>query len=97
MVRARYREGPQEERFLTPGEVVEYEVVCWDVAHTFRPGHRIAVTIASADFPRRDRNPNVARPIASVARSEVQVAEQTVHRGGARPSRLVLPVLGGEG
>jgi putative CocE/NonD family hydrolase len=92
-VRARYRAGRERVLFLEPEEVVEYDIDCWDTAYTFGAGHRIALEIASANFPRHDRNLNVARPIAEIGLDEAEVALQTVHHDRARPSRLVLPVV----
>jgi putative CocE/NonD family hydrolase len=93
MVRARYRAGRARAQFIERDEVVEYDIDCWDVAHTFRPGHRVALAVASADFPRHDRNLNVDRPVAHTTAEEAEIAVQTVRHGPTHPSCLVLPVL----
>ena len=49
------------------------------VGYRFEPGHRIRVSLASSSWP-------VVWPSPSPARFEL-------HRGGATPSRLVLPVI----
>ena len=63
-----------------PGRPGEHMIDLWSTAHAFLPGHRVRVQIASSCFPRWDRN------LAS--------ARQTVYHDSARPSRIVLPVLG---
>ena len=44
-------------------------------------------------FDRYDRNPNTGAPLGATA--ETAVAEQTIHHDPARPSHVVLPVVGG--
>jgi predicted acyl esterase len=42
----------------------------------FKAGHRIRVDIASASFPRWDRNPNTGAPLGAAA--ELRPARQTL-------------------
>jgi predicted acyl esterase len=56
----------------------------------FRAGHRIRVDIASASFPRWDRNLNTA-DADDVA--TMRPARQTVLHDAAHPSQIVLPIL----
>ena len=91
MVRARFRDGFDAERLLTPGETVEYDIDLWHTAHVFLPGHRLRVEVASAAFPKYDRNLNTGEPLATGTR--MAVAHQVVHHDAARPSRVVLPVV----
>ena len=56
-----------------------------------QPGHRLRVDIASASFPRFDRNPNTGHALFSDA--ELQAATQTIFHDVARPSHIVLPVI----
>jgi uncharacterized protein len=44
---------------LTPGEVVEFTIDLWATRYVFKAGYRIRLDIASANFPRYDRNLNV--------------------------------------
>lgn len=67
---------------LVPGEPAALAFELLPTSYVFMKGHRIRVAIAGADaghFARVPADPNVT-PVL------------TVHRGGARPSRLVLPV-----
>ena len=91
MVRARYRDGLDKPTLLQPGEVIEYRIKLRPTSNQFQPGHRIRLDITSSDFPNFDRNHNTAADQNADARLEV--AEQTIHHGGAKPSRLILPVI----
>src|SRR5487761_116069 len=91
MVRARFREGMDRPSLITPGEVYRYAIDCWNTAHVFRAGHRIAAQIASAAFPKYDRNLNTGAPLGMT--SEMVVAEQTIYHDAGRPSALILPVI----
>jgi putative CocE/NonD family hydrolase len=91
MVRARYRDSLDKPKLLTPGEVVEYRIRLRPTSNEFRPGHRIRLDITSSDFPNYDRNHNTAAD--PNADAKLEVAEQTIHPGGATASRLILPVI----
>ncbi len=91
MVRARFREGMDRPALITPGEVYRYTIDCWNTAHVFRAGHRIAVQIASAAFPKYDRNLNTGAELGLT--SEMAVAEQTILHDAEHPSAIILPVI----
>jgi predicted acyl esterase len=55
MVRARYREGLDKPKLITPGAVVEYRIKLRPTANEFQAGHRIRLDITSSDFPNYDR------------------------------------------
>jgi uncharacterized protein len=91
IVRARFRDSIREETLLTPGEVYEYEIDLVATGNRFKKDHRIRVEIASANFPRFDRNPNNGElPGRS---GEMVSADQTVLHSGEYPSRIILPVI----
>jgi predicted acyl esterase len=69
---------------------VQYEIELTPSFHTFKPGHRIRMVLASAEFPWFARNMNRFGPIADQA--DPRTAVNTVHHGSARPSCLRLPV-----
>lgn len=73
------------------GEEIQAEINLLDTAYTFRAGHRLRVDITSSSFPRWDLNPNTGDTIFDSA--ETAVAHQTVRFGGARLSRLSVPVV----
>jgi putative CocE/NonD family hydrolase len=92
ILRARYRDSATRPAPLVPHQVYELTVDLWATANTFRRGHRIRVAVTSSSFPRFDRNPNTGGPVAEAARG--QVALNTIFHDAARPSRILLPVVG---
>jgi len=91
IVRVRYREGRDKPKLLKPGEIVEVDIDLWSTAYTFKKGHRIALHVSSSNFPRFDRNLNVAEPPASWTRP--QKAENKVHHDPAHPSYIEVPIF----
>ena len=92
VVRARFREGFEQEVLMEPGTVYEFEIDLWNTSQVFKAGHRIGLLIASSAFPKYDRNLNTGEPIATATRM-VQ-AENSVFHDASHPSRLVLPLIG---
>jgi len=91
MVRARYRDGLDKPKLLTPGDVVEYRIKLRPTSNEFQPGHRIRLDISSSNFPRFDVNPNTGEPIGLNRR--LQVVDNTVHHSAARGSYVLLPIV----
>ena len=89
--RARYREGDERPVLLTPGEVVPYEIELYPVSNVFLPGQRIRITVTSSSFPKWYPNGNTGKEMME-DRPGV-VAENSVYRDAARPSRVILPVI----
>jgi predicted acyl esterase len=88
MIRTRNRDagGPS---LLEPGAVYRFEIDMLSTANRFKAGHRLRIDISSADFPKFDRNSNLAgEPGKSVP------AVQTVFHDAQHPSHVILPVLG---
>jgi hypothetical protein len=75
-----------------PGTVQKVEIDLWDLGHTFLPGHQIRLEVASANFPRFDRNLNVTSDAGFLSLDDAVVATQTIYHDEDRPSRLVLSV-----
>ncbi len=90
IIRARYRCGDTPE-LLTPGQAYEYTIDLWSTANVFQAGHRIRLDIASASFPRWDRNLNTGEPFGMSA--EIRPARQTILHDAAHPSHVVLPII----
>jgi hypothetical protein len=93
MLRCRYRNSLSAPELLEPGRIYELTLDLSVTSNVFLPGHRIRLDVASSNFPRYDRNPNTGGIVAAAGRADVMVAENTVHHGPARPSRLSLPVI----
>lgn len=92
MIRARYRNGCDREEFLEPGEVTEFQIDCWEMAHTFKANHKIRLEISSSNFPRFDRNLNSRVQPAQGTEKDVRKAIQQIFHNEQYPSRLNLPV-----
>lgn len=97
MIRARYRNGHDQEVFLEAGAVNEFVIDLWDIAHTFGENHRIRLEISSSNFPRFDRNLNCRVTPALGSATDVRKAVQQIFHDKGRPSRLDLPVSGKAG
>ncbi|MFC6723431.1 CocE/NonD family hydrolase [Halobium palmae] len=91
-LRLRYRNSFETPEFMNPGCVYEVSIELRPVAHTFKSGHRLRVDVTSSNFPKLDRNPNAAIPVARATEDEMQTAEQTIYHDSDRPSRITLPV-----
>jgi hypothetical protein len=89
VLRARYRNLESKPELLKPGVVYRLEIDMWATANRFRAGHRLRLDVSSADFPRFDRNANrggeEGLPVPAL---------QTIYHDAARPSHLLLPILG---
>jgi putative CocE/NonD family hydrolase len=91
VIRARYREGFDEERPIEPGKTYKYTLDLWATSYLLSPGDRLRLDVTSSNYPRLARNLNTGAPFAKT--SEMQVAHQTIHLGGRYPSKLILPFI----
>ncbi len=91
IARARYRLGTEQPSFAPPGEVYEIRIDLAATSNVFLAGHRLRLEISSSNFPRFERHPNTAQPVAS--EEEMVVAEQRVCHDALHPSHIVLPVI----
>ena len=91
ILRLRYRESLERAEPANPGDVYQIAVDAGETANVFLRGHRIRLEISSSNFPKYDRNPNTGGSIPDETR--LLTATETVHHGGARPSRLELMVI----
>jgi predicted acyl esterase len=70
---------------LKPGTVTELPIEIWPICNVFKAGHRIRLEIANSDSV-----------VAANGRPHVWIRAQatnTIHEGGSKPSRLVVPVI----
>jgi len=92
--RGRYVHDLAHPAALQPGKVEEYKFGLPNVDHVFLPGHRIMVQIQSSLFPLYDRNPQSFVPnIFNAKAGDYVKATQSVYRGGATASAVLLPVV----
>ncbi|MBT4485796.1 MAG: CocE/NonD family hydrolase, partial [Candidatus Latescibacteria bacterium] len=91
IIRARFRNGMSDPDFVSPGDVVRYQIELGSAAITFQKGHRIRLEVSSSNFPRFDRNLNTGGRIGK--ESVFEKAEQHIYHNSSHPSRLVLTVV----
>jgi uncharacterized protein len=76
---------------VTPGEVGHIELPLTDVAHVFRPGHRIRVQLSGGAHPRFARNLGTnADPVHGMRMAPVT---HHIEHSDLYPSAIVLPVV----
>ncbi|HJQ62890.1 MAG TPA: CocE/NonD family hydrolase, partial [Burkholderiales bacterium] len=71
--------------YMEPGAVYELPIEIWPVCNVFKAGHRLRLEVANSDSI-----------IAANGRPHVTIREKatnTVHEGGKKPSRLVVPFI----
>lgn len=93
ILRGRFREGTQQAKLITPGEVYEYRINLVATSIVFHPGHRIRVDITSSSFPRFDANPNTGNPLGTDGPDDLRTAQQTIYHDAAYPSHILLPII----
>lgn len=69
--------------------VFSVHVTMWPAGHRFDVGHRLRVQVSSGAHSVCGRNLGSGEPHPTA--TAMVAADQTVHRGGTRPSRVVLP------
>jgi len=91
-LRAAYRDGlDARPTAIEPGKVYEYRIELLATSNLWQKGHRLRVTVASANFPWNARNPNTN---ARAGNDDTwQVAHNTVCHTVAHPSHLLAPVV----
>jgi putative CocE/NonD family hydrolase len=93
LVRLRYRAGHGRALDVEPETIYEVEVVMWDTAQRFLPGHCIRVAIASSAHPKFAVNLGGGGD-ESTATTAV-AAHNRLYHDATRPSRLLLSVVPG--
>jgi len=93
ILRARYRNSPEQAEFMTPGNVYRLRVDLWSTSNVFKAGHRIRVEISSSNFPRFDRNLNTGENPGLGTR--MVKATNTIYHDQEHPSAIILPVVPG--
>jgi uncharacterized protein len=91
IIRARYRNSPQKQELMKPGEVYRFVIEPFPTANLFKKGHRIRIDISSSNFPRFDVNPNTGEPLGQNRR--MVVADNSVYHDAAHASHVMLPIV----
>jgi hypothetical protein len=89
-LRARFRDGFEQEKLLKPGRVYHLDVDLWSTSVVFNRGHRLRVHVTSSSAPGFDPNPNTGARFRADAIT--RPARNTVFLSPGRPSQLILPV-----
>jgi len=90
--RGKFRKSFEKPVPFEPGKPDRITFNLPDIAHTFRPGHRIMVQIQSSWFPLTDRNPQKFMEIPKALSTDFVKATQRVYFGGPDGSRIQLRV-----
>jgi putative CocE/NonD family hydrolase len=91
ILRARYREGYEQQVFMGEGVVYELTMSPMSTSNFFDAGHRIRIEVSSSNFPRFTRNLNTGGK--NHDETEGIVAHNTVHHSRKYPSRISLPIV----
>ncbi len=91
ILRTRYRDRPDRQQLMKPGQTYEIEVTPFPTANVFKKGHRIRLDISSSNFPRFDVNPNTGEPLGLNRRTIP--ADNTVYHDATRSSHVLLPIF----
>ena len=91
IIRARYRNSPEEQEFMMPGDVYEFVIEPFPTGNVLKKGHRIRIDISSSNFPRFDVNPNTGEPLGKHRR--MIVADNSIYHDAAHSSHVVLPIV----
>jgi hypothetical protein len=93
VMRGKFRHSLSKPAPFKPGVPTSVDYALNDVFHTFRKGHRLMVQVQSSWFPLMDLNPQTFMDIGKATEKDFRQATIRIHHGGAKGSRLVLPVL----
>ncbi|MBN8219152.1 MAG: CocE/NonD family hydrolase [Spirochaetes bacterium] len=74
---------------IEAGKIYEAVVDLWSVSQIFNKGHRLRVSVTSANFPRYDVNPGTGLPWTAGGATLPQT--NTIYASKACPSRILLP------
>jgi len=91
ITRARFRQGFDRPELLTPDSVYRYDIDLWFTGIVIPEGHRLRVAVASAAFPKYDRNLNTGGN--NELETHYLAAHQRVFHDASRPSHVTLPLI----
>jgi len=91
ILRARYRDGYDEARFMQDGTVYELRPTPMSTSYQFRKGHRLRVEVSSSKFPQYMRNLNTGGN--NYDETAGVTAHNSLWHSAEYPSRIELPVM----
>lgn len=98
ILRGRFRNSLSKPEPFVPGQETDIQFSLQDRLHTFKKGHKVMVQIQSSWFPMFDRNPQ--KYVDNIFKNDpknMQKSTHTIHRGGAKPSRIKFTVIPNKG
>eukprot|EP00913_Durusdinium_trenchii_P008998 g8464.t1 len=90
--RARYRDGFEKEKLLTPGKVTKVAFDVGWISQIFNKGHRIRVTVSSTGDPFYESNPNTGKPLTIEFPKDAVIAKNTIFHERDNQSRVIAPI-----
>ena len=91
IMRARFRDGFDKPSLLEPGKIYKYDIDLWFASRVIPAGHRLRVTVASAGFPKYDRNLNTGGD--NERETKFVAARQRILHDAAHRSLVRLPII----
>jgi len=91
VMRARFRDGFDRPTLLEPGKPYQYEIDLWFTSRVIPAGHRLRVSVASAGFPKYDRNLNTGGD--NERDTTFVTARQRILHDAAHVSFVRLPLI----
>ena len=91
--RGRYRNSFEKPEAIVPNKITRIHFSLPDVAHTFKPGHKIMIQIQSSWFPIADRNPQKFVNIYTANESDFQKATIRIYHNETTRSKMILPIV----
>lgn len=91
ILRMRFRNSLEKTELINPGQIYRVTIDLWSTANVFLAGHKLRLEIASANFPRFDRNLNSG--LSAAHSSEGIKATNAVYHDADHPSALILPIV----
>lgn len=91
ILRARFQQGFDRPQPVPAGEVKDFMIDLWHIAHAFQPGHRLRLQVASGASLRFDVNGCTGGDLATD--TGMRKATITIHSGPQTPSRLIAHKL----
>ncbi len=93
VMRAKYRNSFEKPEPLVAKKITKVNFTLPDVAHTFKPGHKIMIQVQSSWFPLVDRNPNKFINIYNAKEDDYEKATIRLYHNDATRSKIILPIL----
>jgi putative CocE/NonD family hydrolase len=92
VLRASYRDPARGRQLLQPGKVYKLRLTTLVTSNVFLKGHRIRVQVSAEFFPHFSRNLHTGE--LETVSAKMGKATLRIHHDRARPSRILLPVVG---